>query len=49
MEFLFTHWHCVLPAAAILGAMIFMRGRQKGEDEEADARQERIPGAPGED
>jgi hypothetical protein len=32
MEFLLTHWHCVLPAAAIIIGMIMMK-RDKPEDD----------------
>jgi hypothetical protein len=27
MEFLLSHWHCILPAAGIAVALLFMRGK----------------------
>jgi hypothetical protein len=48
MEFLLTHWHCVLPAAAIIGALFFMRGGDKKPDGRRDSR-EKLPGAPDEE
>ena len=29
MEFLLSHWHCILPVIGIVGAMFFMRDRSK--------------------
>jgi hypothetical protein len=29
MEFLLSHWHCVLPAAVIAAAIFFMRDKSK--------------------
>lgn len=27
MEFLISHWHCIIPAVAMLLAMFFLRGK----------------------
>lgn len=29
MEFLLSHWHCMLPVIGIVGALFFMRDRSK--------------------
>jgi hypothetical protein len=29
MQFLFSHWHCILPVAGIGIAMLFMRDKPK--------------------
>lgn len=31
MEFILSHWHCILPIAAIGIAMFFMRDKTKSE------------------
>jgi hypothetical protein len=33
MEFLLTHWHCIVPVIAI-AAVLFLRGRNKKRDTE---------------
>jgi hypothetical protein len=36
MEFLLSHWHCLLPVLGIVAAMFFMRGdKSKPEDKNA--------------
>jgi hypothetical protein len=42
MQFIFSHWHCVLPIVGIAVAMIFMRDKSKKEDKPDGARQKRI-------
>lgn len=32
MNFLLSHWHCILPLAAIIVAIIFMRDNPKGDE-----------------
>lgn len=32
MNFLLSHWHCILPVAAIIVAIIFMRDKPKGDE-----------------
>lgn len=29
MELLLSHWHCILPALAIVAGMFFMNGKEK--------------------
>lgn len=33
MDFLLSHWHCILPFAAIIVAVIFMRDKPKSKGE----------------
>jgi hypothetical protein len=33
MEFLFSHWHCILPIAGIVAAMVFMRDKPENRNE----------------
>jgi hypothetical protein len=44
MEFLSSHWHCIVPAAAILLAMFLMRDKSenKGKDQRTAAPKEEI-------
>jgi hypothetical protein len=44
MNFLLSHWHCILPVAAIIVAGIFMREKPKKEDEKPKHRVEKLPG-----
>ncbi len=32
MQFLITHWHCILPALGIVAALVFMRDKKKEDD-----------------
>jgi hypothetical protein len=42
MEFLVTHWHCVVPVAAILiGVFIMGRGKPKGKGGDNDNAENR--------
>jgi hypothetical protein len=34
MDLLLSHWHCILPVAAILVAMAFMRSKEAKSGEE---------------
>jgi hypothetical protein len=34
MEFLLSHWHCILPAIGIAVAMFFMRDKDKGKKDD---------------
>jgi hypothetical protein len=36
MEFLFSHWHCILPAAAIIAAVLLMRDKPKKRDKKTE-------------
>lgn len=38
MEFLLSHWHCILPIAGIAVAMLFMRDKSKDKDKQSDHR-----------
>lgn len=29
MDLLYSHWHCILPAAALIVGMFFLRSREK--------------------
>ncbi|MDK2968031.1 MAG: hypothetical protein PWP53_3643 [Lacrimispora sp.] len=29
MDLLYSHWHCILPAAALIAGMFFLRSREK--------------------
>jgi hypothetical protein len=40
MGFLLSHWHCLLPVAAIAAAALFMRDRS-GREEKREARPEK--------
>ncbi|GHU74257.1 hypothetical protein AGMMS49992_15180 [Clostridia bacterium] len=42
MEFLLSHWHCILPIAGIAVAMLFMRDKPKNEDNRSTHRQSRM-------
>ncbi|MDR1913128.1 MAG: hypothetical protein LBQ68_01410 [Clostridiales bacterium] len=43
MSFLLSHWHCVLPIAAIGVAMIFMRGKPMKKDERNGKKSKALP------
>lgn len=34
MNFLLSHWHCILPLATIIVAVIFMRDKTKSKKDE---------------
>jgi hypothetical protein len=33
MEFLLTHWHCILPLAAVIIGAVFMKNKKQNEEE----------------
>ncbi len=37
MEFLLSHWHCILPAAVLLVAAFFMNRGSKGDKAKKDS------------
>jgi hypothetical protein len=43
MSFLLSHWHCILPIAAIGVAMIFMRDKPKEKDERKEYKPKALP------
>jgi hypothetical protein len=45
MDFLLSHWHCILPAALILVASLFMRDKPKNENEKPSQSTEVLPQA----
>ena len=38
MDFLLSHWHCILPAIAILAGLLLMRGKRPEEKKKDDER-----------
>ncbi len=36
MDFLLSHWHCIVPAAGILIAILIMREKPKGDKKPAN-------------
>ncbi len=40
MGFLLSHWHCILPVAAILIAMLFMREKPKDQGKQKANREQ---------
>lgn len=38
MDFLFSHWHCILPIVGIGIAMFFMREKPKDEKNKHDSK-----------
>ena len=36
MDILISHWHCIIPAVAILLAMVFLRGKDSGKDRKGE-------------
>lgn len=40
MEFLISHWHCIIPAIGIIAALFFMR--EKPKEKEADNHEDKI-------
>jgi hypothetical protein len=42
MEFLLSHWHCILPIAGIAVAMLFMRDKPKDKDKQSDNRHSQL-------
>ncbi len=34
MELLYSHWHCILPAAALIAGLFFMRITEKKENKD---------------
>lgn len=36
MELLLSHWHCILPAAVIIAAMIFMNKKNDKKNENTE-------------
>ncbi|MDR1572509.1 MAG: hypothetical protein LBS32_08300 [Clostridiales Family XIII bacterium] len=43
MQFLISHWHCVLPALGIVAAMFFMREKPEKRGKSDGGRQEWTP------
>lgn len=37
MEFLLSHWHCILPVVGIVVAFFFIRDKPKEENDDRDA------------
>ena len=44
MEFLLSHWHCILPALGIGAALFFMREKPEKQNEEKRDNSAAIPG-----
>jgi hypothetical protein len=42
LEFLLSHWHCILPIAGIAVAMLFMRDKPKGKNKQSDNRHSQL-------
>lgn len=36
MALLISHWHCIIPAVAILFAMVFLRDKDSGKDKKGE-------------
>lgn len=36
MDILISHWHCIIPAAAILLAMVFLCGKAKNKNKKGE-------------
>lgn len=36
MNILISHWHCIIPAVAILLAMVFLRGKDSDKDKKGN-------------
>ena len=36
MDILISHWHCIIPAIAILFAMVFLRDKDSGKDKKGE-------------
>jgi hypothetical protein len=43
MQFLLSHWHCILPAVGIVAAIFLMRGKAENGGKSDDKRQEWPP------
>lgn len=41
MDILISHWHCIIPAVAILLAMAFLRGKDSGKDKKGGNKYDR--------
>jgi len=37
MDFLLSHWHCILPVVGIAAAFFFMREKPKDKQEDSDS------------
>jgi hypothetical protein len=37
MDFILSHWHCILPVAGIAAALFFMRDKSKNEKNGQDS------------
>lgn len=38
MDILINHWHCIIPVAAILLAMVFLRDKDSSKDKKAKTK-----------
>lgn len=36
MDIFISHWHCIIPAVAILLAMVFLRDKDSGKDKKGE-------------
>lgn len=38
MDILISHWHCIIPVAAILLAMVFLRGKDSDKNKKGESK-----------